>query len=88
MRNLQRAQLQKGINVSHFDKVMLQDLSRCDPLQGVELQHGLDYVHKHQPICFLHHFVWYVAVGESTLERGETKSTFVQYCFVFFSRNT
>lgn len=80
--NSQRTQPQKGFNVAHFDKVVLQDLMRCEPLGGVKLEHGLEHVHKHQPICLLHHFVCHVAVAESCLQNGETTSTLAMVHFL------
>lgn len=50
--------------MAHFDKVMLQNLARRHPLGGVELQHGLEHVHEHQPICVFHNFVRNIVVAE------------------------
>lgn len=35
--DLQRAKATKGNNMAHFDKIVVQDLTRFEPLAGIEL---------------------------------------------------
>lgn len=40
----------EALDVTHCNKVMLQQLFGCDPLSGIELKHLLQRVHRHQQI--------------------------------------
>lgn len=76
--------------MAHFDKVMLQNLARRNPLGGVELQHRLEHVHEHQPICVFHNFVRNIVVTEETCLKeeknmsGMTSGTFSNISLYFF----
>lgn len=64
--------------MAHSDEIVVQDLMRFEPVAGIELQHCLKQVHKHQPIRLFHNFVRNaVVIEKQDLKYEEAKLAFV-----------